>query len=95
MAKCPTCKTKQPYLKQFRLLSRKVVTCVHCGALLKVDKVRMLPFYIFFNSFAGLFGLAMTISGDYKKWISVLVIWIMIMLAMYPLVLRIKIANQK
>ena len=95
MAKCPSCKTKQSYFKLFSLLSNRAINCENCGTTLRANQILMLPFYIFFNSLAGVFGLAMTISGDYIKWLTVLAIWIIILLAVYPMVLRVKIANNK
>lgn len=50
----------------------------------------MIPFYLFFNTIAALPGMTMTYTGDYLKWIIVLIVWASLMMAIYPLVIRLK-----
>ncbi len=69
------------------LYGDKRIKCSNCNTLLKVHKVRMLPFYLFFNTVAILFGMTMIYTRDYLKWIMVLIVWIFVMMALYPLLL--------
>jgi uncharacterized protein (DUF983 family) len=64
--------------------------CKSCGSTLKVHQLKMIPFYLFFNIVAALFGMTMMHTGDYLKWIIVLIVWASLMMAIYPLVMRLK-----
>lgn len=95
MARCPRCRTKQDYLKLFFLGGSKTLACKQCGASLRLNKLRLLPFAIIVNTVAALIGLAMVLSGVYLDLLIVLCIWILISLAAYPLIVSLLLSNDK
>lgn len=95
MAKCPTCSTKQPYwtLVSLSLYGRRKIVCKNCGALLKINQRKMIFFNLIFYSVAGVFGLAMTHTGLYLRWLIVLVVWIVLVMVLYPFVVRLRVSE--
>jgi uncharacterized protein (DUF983 family) len=86
MARCPLCRTKQDYSRLFFLSGNKTLACKQCGASLRLSKWKLLPFALVVNTVAAIIGLTMVVSKVYLEWLIVLGIWILIALAVYPLV---------
>jgi uncharacterized protein (DUF983 family) len=85
MAKCPRCHTKQDYRALLFLYGNKTLACKKCGALLRVNKLRLFPYALLVGLVSIIMGLTMTASGDYLKWIVIFSIWLVISIAIYPL----------
>ena len=90
MAKCPRCRAKQDYLSLLFLGGSKTLVCEQCGASLRLNKWRLLPFALVVNAVAAFIGLTMMVSKAYMSMLIVLCIWILISLAAYPLVVSLK-----
>jgi CXXC-20-CXXC protein len=93
MAKCPKCGMRQPYWKAMATFGKRGLSCANCGAVLQVNHGRMSLFYAAFNFGALLLGLAMGLTNGYRQGIPVLIFWIVVMMAIYPLVLKLKVVN--
>ena len=96
MAKCPRCHTKQDYMALLFLYGDKTLACKKCGALLRVNKLRLLPYAILVSLVSVIAGLTMMVSGDYLRWVIVFLVWVVISMAPFPfaLTLNLSISNQ-
>lgn len=72
---------------------KRVLRCDKCGAALQLNHERMSLFCAVFNSGAVLLGLAMGLTNGYRQGITVLIVWVIVMMAIYPLVLKLKVAK--
>jgi polyferredoxin len=72
------------------LYGKKKLRCHGCGVTSQVDHRKMRHFYLVFNVVALFFGLAMGLTGMYRQWIALIVVWILIMMLIYPFVLKLK-----
>lgn len=90
MAKCPACGAKQSYWGQvsLSLYSRRKIVCGNCGVSLRINQKRMIFFHLFFYSAAGVFGLTMVHTGLYLRWMVILVMWIVLLMILYPFFVR-------
>jgi CXXC-20-CXXC protein len=92
MAQCPRCHAKQDYRALLFLYGNKTLTCKKCGALLRVNRLRYAPFAILINLVAIIIGLTMMVSGDYLRWAIILLIWLVISMAVFPLALTLRLS---
>src|SRR6266852_1292818 len=92
MAKCTRCRAKQDYLSLLFLGGSKTLVCKQCGASLRLNKWRLLPFALVVNAVAAFIGLTMMVSKAYMAMLIVLCIWILISLAVYPLVVSVRVS---
>ena len=92
MAQCPRCHAKQDYKALLFLYGDKTLACKKCGALLHVNKLRYVPFAILINLVAIIIGLTMMVSGDYLRWTFILLIWLVISMAVFPLALTLRLS---
>jgi CXXC-20-CXXC protein len=92
MAKCPACENKFAYGRAMMLRGKKAIRCGECSTELSIDHKKMFFFYLVFNGIAALFGLILGLSGEYLVLIGVVTIWIVIMMSIYPVVLKLKMA---
>jgi CXXC-20-CXXC protein len=95
MAECPRCHTKQDYSKVFLLRGGRTLTCKQCGASLRLSKARMFPYMILVGFVAGYMGLTMMLSRHYLEWLVILFVWILICMALYPLVVSLRLSNDE
>jgi uncharacterized protein (DUF983 family) len=93
MAKCPRCRTRQGYVALLFLGGNKTLVCKQCGASLRLNKWRLLPFALVVNTVAAFIGMTMILSKAYIAMLIVLCIWLLISLAVYPLVVSVRASN--
>ena len=95
MAKCPRCRAKQDYMTLFFLSGSKTLVCKQCGASLRLNKLRLVPFALLVSIVAMIIGMTMVVTSVYLDWLVVLGIWILISLAAYPLVISLVLSSDK
>jgi|GEM_PF-5117698 len=97
MARCPACKTKQPYwrLVLLSLYGRQKFACKNCKSILQINQKKMIPFNLFFYTVAGLFGATMVHTGLYLRWLSVLLVWVLLVMVIYPFFVRFRVSGEK
>jgi CXXC-20-CXXC protein len=87
MARCPNCRAKQDYGALLFASSRKAFVCKQCGTSLRVSKLRLVPYLLIVNFVAVILGLAMVLSREYATMLVVLLVWILVAWAVYPVVI--------
>ena len=95
MARCPRCRAKQDYLTLLFLGGNGTLVCKQCGASLRLNRWRLLPFAIVVNTVAAFIGLTMILSKAYVAMLIVLCIWLLISLAAYPLVVSVRVPSDQ
>ena len=95
MAKCPVCHAKQNYRKVLFSGSRKTLVCGQCGTSLRLNKRKLVPFFLLVNTVAVLLGFAMMQSRLYVDFLAILAIWIGISLGVYPLVVSLVASSER
>ncbi len=92
MARCPECENKFAYWRAMWLRGKKAIRCGECSTELTIDHKKMFVFYLLLNGIAALCGLIMGLGSEYLVLIGVVTIWIVIMMSIYPVVLKLKVA---
>ncbi len=95
MAQCPRCRAEQDYLTLLFLGGNKTLACKQCGASLRLNRWRLLPFALVVNTVAAIIGLTMVMSKAYVGGLIVLCFWILISLVAYPLVVSLVVSSDK
>lgn len=95
MAKCPSCRTEQDYARLLFLRGNQTLACKKCGTSLRLNKLKLFPYLLVVVLGAMILGMTMVLSKDYVTTIVLLIIWILMSLAVYPLVLSLLIANDE
>lgn len=73
----------------------KTLPCEQCGTSLRPNKLKIFPYLVIVTFVAATLGMTMVISKDYVTTIVLLIIWILISVAAYPLVLSLLVANDE
>jgi uncharacterized protein (DUF983 family) len=90
MAKCPRCRARQGYVALLFLGGNKTLVCKQCGASMCINKGRLLPFALVVNTVAAFIGMTMILSKAYMAMLIVLCIWLLVSMAVYPLVVAVR-----
>lgn len=94
MAKCPRCHASQSYSRSFLASGSKAFPCEQCGASLRAEETRLVPYVLAICSVAIIIAASMMIAGRYLTGIVLLLAWTGLALAVYPLVLTLSAADQ-
>lgn len=94
MARCPRCHAEQGYSRSFLASGSKAFPCAQCGASLRVDEARLVPYVLAICSVAILIAASMMIAGRYLTGLILLAAWTGLALAVYPLVIRLSAGEQ-
>ncbi len=62
---------------------------------MRLNKLKLLPYSLIVTLVAAILGMTMVISKDYITTVVLLAIWILIAVAVYPLVLSLSVANDE
>ncbi len=95
MTQCPHCYTKQDYVALLFLYGNKTLACKKCRALLRPNKLRLFPYAILVSLVSIIMGLTMTATGDYLKWGVIFLVWLVIVMAIYPLALTLELSTDQ
>ena len=86
MARCPRCRTKQDYRTLLSPKAGKLLPCKQCGTPLRVSKLWLFPYALVVAFVASVLGLTMILSKQYATFSGLFVAWLVISVALYPLV---------
>ena len=84
--KCPRCFTTQDYKALLLPLKLEALFCKQCAVPLRVRKAWLFPYVLVVNFVASILGLSMMLSGQYLTSVFLVLAWLAISVAVYPLV---------
>lgn len=89
MATCPRCHAKQNYMSLLLFGDSNRLACKACGASLRVTvrQTWRVPYALVTGLVALILALSVVVSGDFVTTVALLLGWLLIALAVYPLVL--------
>ena len=93
--KCPRCFTRQDYKALLLPIKLEALSCKHCAVPLRVRKAWLFPYVLVVNFVASILGLSMMLSGQYLTSIALVLAWLGLSLAVYPLVVVLAAGDQK
>ena len=80
-------------MKRMFTYGRKSICCGQCGKLLTVDHRKMFVFYFFLNLVSTVLGLSFGFAGRDPRILILFAAFIMVMVVLYPTVLKLKIRS--
>ena len=86
LRKCPRCFARQDYKALLLPIKLEALFCKQCGVPLRVRKAWLFPYVLVVNFVASMLGLSMMLSGQYLTSIALVLAWLAIAVAVYPLV---------
>ena len=94
LRKCPRCFTRQDYKALLLPIKLETLSCKHCAVPLRVRKAWLFPYVLVINFVASILGLSMMLSGQYLTSIALVLAWLALSVAVYPLVVVLAASDQ-
>jgi uncharacterized protein (DUF983 family) len=86
LRKCPRCLITQDYKALLLQVRLEPLSCKQCGVSLRVRKAWLFPYVVVINFVASMLGLSMMLSGQYLTSVALVLAWLALSVAVYPLV---------